>query len=523
MKKKNNLLKLSGLVLACGLLLAGCGGSNKQDGTNAATAGQTAGTADDGAVLTVAQIADAVSLDPHKANDSASVQPMRQIYNELVTLDQDMKVIPSLATEWEQVDDLTWLFHLREGVLFHNGDELKASDVVFSFNRLINPETAAPAAFMLSVIDVVSAEDDYTVKIITKTPFAPLLYNLTHNACAIISEKAVTAGGDGYGQNPVGTGPFKFQEWKKNQEISFEANPDYFMGAAQLSKLVFRIIPESSTAISELKTGGVDMVLDLPAQYADQLNGGGLHVEKFSTFTTKYLGFDHRQEPFNDVRVRQAINHATNKDAIIKVAFNGNGQVLSQPMAPGINGYNTSVTPYAYDVEKAKSLLAEAGFADGFTSKLYISDKEEDNKIATLLQSQLKEVGISVEIQVIEWGAYLSKTSEGVPMFLLGWSTVTGDSDNGMYSNFHSSAFGSQGNRIFYSSPEVDKLMDDGREEFDPAARARHYEDAAKIINDDAAWDFLLAKEYLIGMNDNVQNFQSSPTTLFEFYSISKN
>lgn len=177
-----------------------------------------------------------------------------------------MNVIPSLATEWEQVDELTWLFHLKKGVLFHNGEEMKASDVVFSFNRLINPETAAPAAFMLSVIDEVSAEDDYTVKLVTKTPFAPLLYNLTHNACSVISEKVVTESGDGYGQNPVGTGPFKFLEWKKNQQISFESNQDYFIGPAQVDKLVFRIIPESSTAISELKTGGVDIVLDRSSQ-----------------------------------------------------------------------------------------------------------------------------------------------------------------------------------------------------------------------------------------------------------------
>ena len=504
MKKFTRLLAA---FLCLALLLAGCstGGSSQGDGKN----------------LVVSQKADAVILDPHKTNDSASAIPMKQIYNTLVALDNDMQLIPSLATEWTQVDDLTWEFTLRQGVKFHNGDEMKASDVAFTFSRLINPETAAPAAFMLSTVDKIEVVDDYTVRLITKSEFASILYNLTHIACGILSEKAVTEGGEGYGQNPVGTGPFKFVEWKKNQSIVLEKNADYFLEPAQLDTLTFRIIPESATAISELNTGGVDMVLDVPAQYSNQFGeGSDLVLESFSTFETKYLAFDHRQQPFDDVRVRQAINYATNVEDLIKVVYEGNATPLTGPLPPKINGFNENLQAFSYDLEKAKSLLSEAGYPDGFTTTLYISDKEEDSKIATVMQSQLQAIGIQFDIQILEWGPYLNKTAEGVPMFLLGWTTVTADADNGMYSNFHSSAHGLQGNRIFYTNAEVDRLLDAGRSEFDPEKRAQMYKDAGAIIVEDAAWDFLTNRLYLVGMQSRVNNFFPSPTTIFEFYSV---
>ena len=171
-------------------------------------------------------------------------------------------------------------------------------------------------------------------------------------------------------------------------------------------------------------------------------------------------------------------------------------------------------------MEKARELLAEAGYPDGFTSTLYISDKEIDTKLATVLQAQLKDVGITVDIQVIEWGTFLQKTAEGLPMFLLGWTTVTADADNGLYANFHSSAWGSQGNRCFYKNEEVDRLLDEGRAEFDQEARTKLYQEASQIIYDDAAWDFLAAELYNLGLRDNVQGFVPMSTTFFDLSTV---
>ena len=466
--------------------------------------------------LVVAQPADAVSLDPHRTNDSASAQIIGQIYERLVRLSPEMTIVPCLATEWTQVDELTLEFKLREGVMFHNGDELKASDVKFTFDRHINPETAAPAAFMLTTVKEVQVVDDYTVRFIAKSPTASLLYNLSHEDMGILSERAVTEAGENYASQPVGTGSLKFDSWKKNQEIVMVKHDAYWGEPAKSDKVTMRIIPESATAIAELQTGGIDVLLNVGSHYQPMfVEGTGMKLEQFNTFTVKYLGFDIRQKPFDDVRVRQAFNYAVNKDVIVKVAYANSAMPLSGPLADKINGYNPDLTPYAYNVEKAKALLAEAGYADGITTTLYISDKEVDTKIATVLQAQLKDVGVTVDIQVLEWGAFLQETSKGLPLFLLGWTTVTADADNGMYSNFHSSAWGSQGNRVFYKNEKVDELLDLGRAEFDQDARAKLYQEASQIIYDDAPWSFLVAETYRVGLRDNVEGFVSMPTCTF--------
>ncbi len=495
------------LSIVCLLsLLAGCGGNK--------------GSAD---TLVVAQTSDIISLDPHKTNDSFSSTAIVQIYDCLVDLDTEMNIVPGIATEWYQVDDTTWEFKLREGVKFHNGDELKASDVKFTFDRHIDPETAAPAAFMLSSLESVEIIDDYTVRFHTTEPCASLPYNLTHDDMAILSEKAVTEAGDAYGENPVGTGPFKFVSWTKNQEMVLERFDDYYQGPAALSKIVIRIIPESATAIAELKTGGVDIVLNLSSQYASQFSeGSGLVLEQFPVFTAVYLSFDMRQEPFDNVLVRQAINYAIDKESIIKMAYGGYAEELVGPLPPQVHGASQDLEGYTYDVEKAKELLTEAGYPDGFSTTLYVDTDEVNNKVATVIQSQLKEINIDVQLQVLEWGAFLEQTAQGLPMFLLSWTTVTADADNGMYALFHSSAQGSQGNRTFYANERVDELLDSARAEFDEEARLAMYAEASQIIVDDAAWASLVVKQYLVGMNDKVQGFVPMPTTFFDYYTVSK-
>ena len=241
-----------------------------------------------GDTLIVGNPLDAVSLDPHRTNDAASALPMFQIYDTLVKLSPEMTIEPSLATEWTQVDDFTTEFKLRQGVKFHNGEELKASDVKFTIERHINPETAAPAAFMLSTVSGVNVVDDYTVQIVTKEKCASLLYNLTHVDMGILNEKAVTEAGDSYATNPVGTGAFKFVSWKKNQEIKLTRNDEYFGEKAKVANLTIRIIPEGATMMAELQTGGVDVALNVGSQFVPMFQPGtGIKLEQFNTFTIK--------------------------------------------------------------------------------------------------------------------------------------------------------------------------------------------------------------------------------------------
>ncbi|MGV3488472.1 MAG: glutathione ABC transporter substrate-binding protein [Tuberibacillus sp.] len=508
-------MKISKIVIALTVMalfvLTACGGANS---------GSTSGTAKN--ELVVAQNADAISLDPHKSNDSASAVPMDQIYDRLVALDKDMKVKPELAESWKQINDTTWQFNLRHGVKFHNGEELKASDVKFTFDRLLDPKTAAPGAFVLDPVKEVKVIDDYTVQIITKKPFAPILYNLSHTATSILNQKAVEAAGNSYGEHPVGTGPFKFVKWDKDSRIVLEKYKEYFEGAPKLDKVTFRIIPESATSVAELRTGGVNMVLSLPAQYISQLQSNkNVTISKVPSFAVKYIGMNENVKPFNDPRVRQAINYAIDKKAVIKAAYKNTAVPQKGPLAPGINGYNDKLKGYEYNPEKAKQLLKEAGYAKGFKTTLYLSDKDEDGKIATVVQSELEKVGIQVDQQVLEWGAYLDKTAQGVPMFILSWSTVTGDADNGLYANFHSKNVGAPGNRAFYKNPEVDQLLDQAQAESDPAKRQAEYEKAQEIIEKDAPWAFLAVSQGIVGLNKNVKGFVNMPTQNYYFKSIS--
>ena len=472
--------------------------------------------------LIVIQSSDAVSMDPHRSNDSHSARAWMQIYDGLVTLDPDMNVVPALAREWTLIDDYTWQFTLNQGVRFHNGDEMKASDVKFTFDRHTDPAMAAPASFMLTTVRETRVIDDYTVQIITSQPSASLIFNLTHPGMGILSERAVREAGDNYATNPVGTGPFRFVEWVRNQRVVLERYNDYFQGPPSIERVVIRIIPEGATAMAELMAGSADMVFEVSTQFADQFRpGSGMTLEHFSTFSLMYLSFDMREEPFNDVRVRRAINYAIDNQALITMAWSGFGQQLRGPLPPFVNGVNDTLTGYPFDLERARALMAEAGHSNGFSSTLFISDSDIHGRIGTVLQAQLREIGINLTLQILEWGAFLERTAQGVPMFVLSWFTVTADADNGMYALFHSNSHGSRGNRSFYTNNEVDRLLDAGRAEFNVPVRMNMYQRAQEIILDEAPWGFLAATEYLVGRSNRVRGFVPMPTTFFKFYGYS--
>ncbi|MDQ0252937.1 peptide/nickel transport system substrate-binding protein [Evansella vedderi] len=375
---------------------------------------------------------------------------------------------------------------------------------------------------MLASVDEVTIVDEQTVQIKTKEQFAPILYNLTHVATSILNEKAVEEAGDQYGVNPVGTGPFKFVQWNRNSQIVMGKFEEYFEGPAEIDEIVFRVIPESATAVAELRTGGVDLVLDIPASQINTLESAdNVHVDTVPGFEVKYLSFDHRQEPFNNPQVRKALNYAINKEALVSAAYRGTAIPATGPLAPGINGANDSLSGYEYDPEKAKQLLAEAGFADGFKTDLYLSDADIDVQIATIIQADLAKIGVEVDLQVTEWGAFLDITGQGVPMFILSWITVTGDADNGMYALFHSDNAGGAGNRSFYSNEDVDRLLDAGRAETDHEQRVANYHEAQEIIVEDAPWAFLAVSQNLVGVHERVQGFVNMPTQNYKLYPVS--
>jgi peptide/nickel transport system substrate-binding protein len=495
MKKK--LLALFSLTLALVLFLGACSPSNGGNGEVKDT-------------LVVGMGGDAVSLDPHATNDQPSSRVSRQIYDTLILQTEDLDLVPALAVEWEQVDDTTFEFKLREGVLFHNGEELKASDVKFTLERALESTFIGHIVGAINGVEVV---DDYTVRISTARPFAPLLTHLAHPATAILNEKAVTEGGEDYGQNPVGTGAFKFVSWTTGDNIVLERFDDFWGDNALVKQVTFRAIPDNSVRTIQLETGELDIAYDIqPSDVTRVENDPNLVLLRDANLSTTYVGFNADKEPFDDVRVRQAINYAIDMEAVVNTVYAGVGSPAKGPLGPNVFGSNQDLVAYGQDIEKAKELLAEAGFPDGFETTLWTNENQQRIDIATIVQEQLDAVGITVTVEIVEWGQYLQDTAEGRhDMFILGWTTVTADADYGLYALFHSAQVGNAGNRTFYRNAEVDRLLDLGRSTIDQDDRLAAYEEAQQIIRDEAPWIFTWTGENLAGLRKNVTGFRQHP------------
>jgi len=476
--------------------------------------------------ITVAQGADAVTLDPHRTNDLPSARIMRQIYDTLVVQQEDLQLVPGLAESWTQLDELTWEFRLRDGVTFHNGELLRASDVKFTLDRLRDPAFAATPAFLVTFIDDIVVVDDLTLTITTKTPFVPMLSHLAHTATSILNEQAVTAAGEDYGTRVVvGTGPFKFVLWETASRIVLERNPEWWGGEVLPSQIVFRPIPEGTVRAIELETGAVDIVYGLEPLDARRLEADpNIRIAKVETLATHYIGFNVQKPPFNNPLVRRALNHAIDVDAIVEVIWRGQAVRATAPISPRVFGAHPGLEVYEYNPELARQLLAEAGHPAGFTTSIWTNNNPLRIQVAEVVQAQLGELGIDVEIQVLEWGTYLADTAAGLhDMFILGWVSVTADADYGLYSLFHSSQFGDPGNRTFFSNPRVDELLDLGRAESDPALRLAYYKEAQEIIHNEAPWIFLLVTAEENGLRANIEGFVPHPAGHHRLYNLVRN
>ena len=510
MFKKKKVVWLLITMLVLSFTLAACGGGNGDGGNQSG----------DKTELIIAQGADAPTLDPHGTNDQPASRISKQIYNTLIFATEEMELVPALAETWESIDPLTWEFKLAEGVKFHNGEEFKASDVKFTFERMLKSEQVAHILGPVKEIEVV---DDYKVRIITSEPFAPLLAHLTHTASSILNEKEVTERGADYGQHPVGTGPFKFDNWKSGDSITLKRFDDYFQGAADVETVVFRNIPEGTNRTIGLETGEIDIAYDIePVDKSKVEDNDKLVLVEGPSFSSQYLGYNTKKAPFDNQKVRQAINYAVDVQEIIDVVLEGAGEVATSPLTGSIFGANTDIKGYEYNPEKAKELLAEAGYPDGFETTIWTNDSPVRETIATIVQAQLKEVGIEARTETVEWSAYLERTAAGEhDMFILGWTTVTGDADYGLYALYHSSQHGGAGNRTFYSNPRVDELLDIGKTEPDQEKRKEAYKEAQEIIVEEAPQLFLYFQTDNVGMQNNIEGFKLHPAGHHSLYKVS--
>lgn len=511
MKKK---VKLGVLLLAILLVLTACTSS---DDFESKTPSDT---------LVVATSAEPVTFDIHATNDTATTSVARQIYQTLIRQTEDMELVSELATEWKAISDDTYEFKLREDVTFHNGEKFTSADVVWTLKRAAEkPQVAA----IVGVIDPdkVVAIDEYTVQIGTKEPFGPLLTHLAHPAAAIMNEKAVTEGGADYGKTiAVGTGPYKLTEWLFGSAVKLEQFADYWGEAAKLPKIEFKIVKEASVRLIDLETGNVDIAYGIaPADVAKLRDNPGLQLVRGVNLSSAYIGINvTKDKPTNDVRVRQALAYAMDLPSIIETIYQGIGTQMTGPINELIFGYNPDLEPYEYNLDKAKELMAEAGYPNGgFSLEFYVGNNNQERVlVAQVFKEQAAKLGIEVNITQLDWTAFLDAALKGQPdVFVLGWTTVTGDGDYGLYPLFHSSAHGPS-NRTFYTNARVDELVELARKENDQDKRLEYYKEVQAIVHDEVPWIFMQTGENLNGLTKYVQGFKDHPTGTYFLSGVSK-
>lgn len=509
------------LVFILALFTVACTQGKDSDNSNATS---NKNSSNDESHVTVDLIADPVSLDPHAANDGNSLYVMNAMYDTLVEFNKDLEIVPALAESLEQVEDTVWIAKIREGVKFHDGSELNAEVVKANLDRVRDPEIASPLSFLFNMIVSVEVTDEYEVKITTDFPFAALPSHLAHPGGHMISlesinkdYEAIKNGGEPFkvvNEDPVGTGYFKYEKRANGEYVKLVKNDDYWGEKAKVDSVTFKVVPEDMTRIAELKTGDADIIYPVASTDVKQIDeNDGTHVKQSESASMTYLGMNSKKEPFNDVRVRQAISMLINKEELIEGVMDGIPLIAKGPLAPTVFGYNQDLKPIDYNVEKAKELLKESGHADGFTTSILTYDRTTKD-IAEYIQAQLSKVGIDAKIESAEIGAYLELTSSGdAEMFIGSWGTVTLDADYGLYAMFHSDNVGSSGNWTFYESDKVDELLDEGRRTVDKDERLAIYKEAQQIIVDEATIVPLYHSVLLAGLNDHVNGFFQYPSS----------
>lgn len=435
--------------------------------------------------ISIAMKADPKTLDPQKSIDTMSNKSITLIYDTLLDLDENLNLKPNLAESWERLDDCNVVFHLKKGVKFHNGEELKAEDVKFTLERAASsPQTL----YLFKPITKVTVIDDYTVQVTTDKPFGALLNNLAAVQGGIVSKKAVLEYGDDYVNHPVGTGQYKLKEWLPGNRIVFEGFKDAYQGAPNFEELTYLTIPEVSNRMIALETGEVDVAFDIGIMDKETIeNSNNLELVEVESPALLYLGFDQTNPIYQNKKLREAIAYAIDNQTFVDVVFRGSAIAGDSPLPKASPAYNGNVKKYNQDIEKAKKLLAEAGYPNGLDIELWCMDDGPRVDMCVIIQDQLKKIGINVEIKIFEFGAYVSKTAlPNKELYFLSWNS-SGDGDVALYPLFHSSQHGAPGNRSFYSNKEVDKLLDKARVSVDEEERKSLYKEIQNILQEDLA------------------------------------
>ena len=530
--------KLLTLILCLAMVLtvfAGCSSTPATE-EGASSSGEAAqGEAADSEykdTLVFAMNTDVQSMDPQIQNDTTSEQVVKMLYNTLLKFEDDGTVVGDLAESWSVSEDkLTWTFNLKQGVKFHNGKELTSADVKATFDRALNAEAGGlRTTEIIKMFTAVEAPDPYTVTITTDGPYGPMESLMCNMSLGImdadyIEKYGLDLGTSVEGEN--GTGPFKVVSWERDQEIVVERFDDYFGTPAKLQTVVYTIIPEAASRVIALETGEVDVIdkptdEDLARLEADTEN---FTVLRKPTISQRLFRFGCNDPIISNTKVRQAIVYAIDRQAIIDALFTGSAYPSTAPLAPVTFGYS-DLGEIEQDLELAKSLLAEAGYPDGFDTKIVTTERYQNGiELAEIISQQLAEIGINAEIEVWEWSA-LSASWNGItadefdqPIFIMGAGPSMRDADGGLRGLYTTSETGlNDRNYGFYSNAEVDALIEQGMQETDQQKRVEIYKEAMEILYREDPVAFWLFDMYGLAITSSkVEGVTLSPISTITF------
>ncbi len=488
-----------------------------------------------------------VQLDPAIITDGISSRITRQVFDGLVKYrGSTTEVEPALAEKWEvSPDGRLWTFHLRQNVKFHDGTPFDAAVVVWNFERWWKSnhpqhanQTKAGQTFEYweaqfggfddkSIVSKVEAVGSHTVRIALKAPQAPFLANLAMFTFDIASPKAVERWGTESGKHPVGTGAFRFVEWRSNQEVILEANPDYWGAKPKVKRVVVRNIKDNSQRLAALKAGEIHGMEGLnPEDVQVVRRDPSLQLLLRPTNTTGYLAFNYKVKEFQDRRVRQAFAHAIDKKAIVGALYGGTGLAATQFQPPSLWGYNAELRDFEHSPAKARDLLTQAGFAQGLSEITWEGGRKEPlvfwymsrsrpyfpnpKEIAEATAADLAKAGIRVGLQTSEWAVYLDKRKNGeLPLYMLGWTGDNGDPDNFLCYFFCQPGAAREG---FYANKALADLLLRAQALTDQAERARLYRQAEQMLHDDVARLFIANNQPPLAFSKRVRGYVPHPT-----------
>lgn len=464
--------------------------------------------AQQGVELTIGQVEEPDTLDPHNLTAAAAGLVGYIVMPGLVWWDYDLGVSPMIAESWETSEDgLTWTFKLRPNLVFHNGKPCTAEEVVRNFEHIIDPEGGSFLAPDYASVASVEAPDETTVVFTLSEPFAPFLAILT-NRCAITDM-------DAYDETtPIGTGPFKIVEWNRGTGMVLEAHDQYWEeGLPLASKVNWNFYPNSDSRVLALQAGDIDIVYSVPAEQVDLLmQEDSVHVDPIPGVTHDYIAFNCATGPFSDVRMRKAVAHAIDKELVVEGAEWGFADATNIPFPPTSPWY-IEIPDYEYDPEKAKALMAEAGFADGLDIDMPVAATTPLPEIAELIQPDLAAIGINVRLVETEWASYWPETylKGQFDITPMGYSARV-DPDQTFYPRYRT---GGVHNPMGYSNARMDELLDSGRLITDQAERKKIYDEVQTILVDELPWLWLYLPNVRMGWRQNISGFRQHPAAHF--------